>query len=112
MNIFKKLKYYIMYRRAVIMANDAYSETRNRYYVIPTPEGKLMVVDRTNFRLLKRKHYFNPNATLNHLAAECFYHTPHADGTRAMSPKEAKARRTLYWQWANLHELRKKKKKQ
>lgn len=111
MNIFKKLKYYLMYRRAVIMANDNYNATATRHYVMPTPQGKLMVVDRSNFRLLKRKHYINPNATLGHLAAECFYHTPQRDGTRAMSPQVAKARRTLYWQWAHLHELHKKKNK-
>lgn len=111
MNIFKKIKYFFMYQRAISMANNAYHTTGNRHYVMPTPQGKLMVTDRANFRLLKRKHYINPNATLGHLTAECFYHTPHRGGTHAMHPTKVKAQLHLYWQWAQLFEKRKKQHK-
>lgn len=111
MNIFKKIKYTLMYRNAISMADQAFTATGKRHYVMPTPQGKLMVVDRANFRILKRKHYINPHATLPHLAAECFYHTPHRGGTHAMHPDTIKQRKALYWQWAQLFEKHKKQHK-
>lgn len=55
MNIFKKIKAEIVYSLAVRKADNAHSENGERYYVMPSEDGRLVVVDRRNFRILKRK---------------------------------------------------------
>ena len=100
MNIFKRIKYYFMWRKAISMAEDAHYATGLRYYVIPSNDGKLMVIDRGNFRTLKHKGYIKSTATVHDLLSECFYHTAYANGSQSMHPEILEIKRKIYWQWA------------
>lgn len=100
MNIVKKLKYYLMLRKAVMMADEAHEQNGHRYYVMPTDDGRLVVLDRTNFRILKRKNYIARSATVGHLLSECFYHTAYCSGKGAMPDDVRKNKRRTFWLWA------------
>lgn len=60
------------------MADEAHKMNRQKYYVLPTPDNKLIVTDRKNFRELRRKRYINRNATVTQLRTHSLYHTPDA----------------------------------
>lgn len=76
MNPYYELKDYLRYFKAVQMADDAYAHDQDRYYVMPSMDNKLIVMDRKNFRNLKRKGYIAKNATMQNAIDECFYYTP------------------------------------
>ena len=52
-NLFSKFRDYLVYREAVRLADAQHEKNHSRYYVVPSKSGKLMVVDRKNFRILK-----------------------------------------------------------
>ena len=70
------LRDYLRYREAVEIADAAHEKDSDRYYVMPSMDGKLIIVDRKNFRLLKRKGYISKTATMGSTITECFYFTP------------------------------------
>ena len=70
------LRDYLRYREAVEMADAAHAKDSDRYYIMPSMDGKLIIVDRKNFRLLKRKGYISKTATMGSTITECFYFTP------------------------------------
>lgn len=74
-NAYNDFKDYLRYRRAVQMADEAHAKDKDRYYVMPSMDGKLLVMDRKNFRNLKRKGYIAKNATMQNAIDECFYFT-------------------------------------
>ena len=76
MNIIKKLRASIRLNEAVVQADKAHEETGERYYVMPNGKsGKLIIMDRFNFRKLKQKGYVSHNVFVNDLERECFYCT-------------------------------------
>lgn len=75
-NAYNDFKDYLRYRRAVQMADEAHAKDKDRYYVMPSMDGKLLVMDRKNFRNLKKKGYIAKNATMQNAIDECFYYTP------------------------------------
>lgn len=101
MNIFKMIKAKLVYSLAVQKANDAHEETGERYYVMPSTDGKLVVVDRRNFRLLKRKHYINQNANIGTMHKECFYCTPYRNGSGEMPDEVRVLKKAAYMDWVN-----------
>ena len=101
MNILKKFKAYLQLRDAVQKADSAHAKNGARYYVVNGANGKLVVMDRKNFRLLKRKHYIDSDVTMNDLALGCFYYTPQRDGSGCISNSEAIIRRVKYFDWKN-----------
>ncbi len=112
MNFFQKLKAGLMYREAVRKADRAHDEDGKRYYVMPSAEGKLLIVDRENFRILKRKHYISGKATVQDLLNECFYHTPYRNGDLAIDPFVREVKKQQYFSWREaLLKLKKSKKK-
>lgn len=96
MNIFKKLKAHLRFREAVRMANKAYAETNQRHYVLPSPDGMLIVMNRKNFRGLKRKGYIDRRAYILGLERGCLYCTPYGNGTRGMNEETTKERFKRY----------------
>lgn len=113
LNIFVKMKAALRLVEAVRRANKTHESTGNRYYVMPTSgtSGKLIIMDRYNFRKLKQKHYINRNATQMNLEAECFYCTPYNNGTGKLSPKAKSLKRESYYSWvAAVRQLRKMEK--
>lgn len=100
--MFRKFKARLRLREAVKMADRAHSADGNRYYVMPV-EGsfgrKLVVLDRRNFRIYKRKRYVGPEAKVFDLLRECFYFTPYRLGDKAISPYERKLKEIQYLDW-------------
>lgn len=113
MNIFLRFYYGLRLRRAAQMAEEAHEQTLNRYFVLPVSgTTKLAVVDRNNFRKLKRKHYINSNVTMMDLKAECFYATANRQGTQAMSEKTRRAKAGQYFSYVEaMRSLSKNKKR-
>lgn len=101
MNVFKKMQASLRLKEAVRKANEAFEETGERHYVMPMEGGKLLIVDRSNFRELKQKGYINRLVTVATLESECFYATPYRNGSKEMSPEEIKERRKGYYKYLN-----------
>lgn len=113
MNIFQKFKAALRIDAAIEKAENEYRKTGNRYYVMPYSDsnGKLIIMDRYNFRKLKQKGYINRNAFVRDLERECFYYTPYNNGSSAITPEIAKAKREEYFKWYSDSVKRYKQKK-
>lgn len=98
-NIFWNFKAKVQLAKAIKMADDAHRQDGERYYVMPTTSGKLIVTDRKNFRILKSKHYIPQKATVKNLVDECFYCTPYKDGTGVLPDFVNKIKMQQYWAW-------------
>lgn len=96
MNIFKRFRAYLRFKEAVRQADRAYEKTQQRYYVLPTPDGKLIIMERRNFRLLKRKGYIARYASIYGLERGCLYHTPYANGRKRMSKERMEEQYSFY----------------
>ena len=105
MNFFQNLQAGLMYREAVRKADRAHNSDGGRYYVMPSAEGKLIIMDRKNFRIFKNKHYISHQAKVKDLERECFYCTPYRNGTGELPPLVIAIKRKQYLDW-----YRKKKK--
>ncbi len=99
MNIFTRLKDYLLLREAVRKADNAYEKTGNRYYVTGSIDGKLVVMDRKNFRKLKQKGYISRDARISDLIIQSFYFTPYALGNGRMSEDMRKKTIKSYYKW-------------
>lgn len=99
MNIFKKIKAEIVYSLAVRKADNAHSENGERYYVMPSEDGRLVVVDRRNFRVLKRKNYIPKDASVADMQRECFYCTPYRNGTGEMPADIIALKHSAFLDW-------------
>lgn len=110
MNIFRKFFAMLQLREAVKKANQAYQTNSHRYYVMPTADlsGKLVVIDRNNFRILKRKGYISPKTYVQDLINECFYYTPNAGGSDALPEYGAMVKAKSFLNWKDA--IRQKKK--
>ena len=62
MNIFRRLKAELHLMVAVKRADKAHEDTGQRYYIIGYDKRKLAIVDRKNFRILKRRGYLQNSA--------------------------------------------------
>ena len=87
MNIFKKFRAFLRFREAVKMADEAHKKNHQKYYVLPQKDGKLVVMDRKNFRGLRRKGYISREATIPALSTHCVYHTGDARGLGGVLPE-------------------------
>lgn len=99
MNIFARFKDYLLLREAVRKADNAYEKTGNRYYVTGSMDGKLVVMDRKNFRKLKQKGYISRDARISDLIIQSFYFTPYALGDGRMSEDVRKKMIKSYYKW-------------
>ena len=87
MNIFRRLTESVRtYRaklnlqRAIRMAEEAHKNNGKRYYVMPSQNGKLIVMDRANFRKLRQKHYIPQDRKITDATEACFYFTANGAG--------------------------------
>ena len=100
MNRFVQFYAFLHLRAAVRMADAAYKEKNHRFYVIGGDKCRLVVTDRKNFRLLRSKHYIrNQELKTVDLEILCFYHTPHANGNRAIEEDIRQAKVVEYYKW-------------
>ena len=102
MNIFIKIQTYLRYKKAVALATEKYLETGKRYFVMPTyGKGRqLVIIDRENFRLFKRKHLISKDARVQDLIRECFYHTPYFNGRGALTAQQINTKKEQLYLWA------------
>lgn len=99
MNIFKKIKAETVYSLAVRKADNAHSENGERYYVMPSEDGRLVIVDRRNFRILKRKNYISKDASVADMQRECFYCTPYRNGNGEMPADIIALKHSAFLDW-------------
>lgn len=109
-NPFQQLFDYLRYREAVKKADKEHLKTGERYYVMPSTSGKLIIMDRLNFRGLKKKHYVSHNAKVRDLVNECFYLTPYRNGDGYLDDKGRKIKLALYFSWCKSVRAMKRKK--
>lgn len=76
---FRKIKARVIYYNAVRLAQRCHEHNGGRYFVVATTGGKLLVMDKKNFRGLKRKHYL-PDIGTYEFTARCVYYTPNRSG--------------------------------
>lgn len=104
MNIFLRIFATLRLNFAISKADTAFATTGERHYVMPVQGSrKLVLVDRRNFRILRRKGYINSKATVTDMISECFYHTPYRDGSGIIPPSIAAAKRQAYLRWFTRH---------
>ena len=113
MNIVKKFFASLRLREAIKVADKAHKENGQRYYVMPVygSGGKLMVVDRKNFRLMKQKHYINRDARVFDLVRECFYCTAYRNGDQYLNAEARRHKVKQYFAWVDVDRREKKKKR-
>lgn len=101
MNIFQKFFASLRIWRAVGVADRAHRTNGHRYYVMPISRsnGKLIIMDRQNFRLLKRKNYIPNNAIIANLEQECFYCTPYSNGDGRLTKLDIDYKYKQYLIW-------------
>lgn len=108
MNIFRRFKNYLQLREAVRQADKAHAENGDRYYVMPSKDGKLIIMDRKNFRKLKQKGYISRKANVNDLVSESFYFTSYANGGGYLPEPYRVAKVKSYFSWCEaIHKLKK-----
>ena len=110
MNRFQSFRAFLIYRRAVMMAEKAHKQNGNRYFVIPCVGSKveLIVTDRKNFRGLKRKHYISEDLHIEDVLARCFYFTASKLGSDGPTDEQLRNRQMTYQLW---YEERRKQRK-
>lgn len=102
MNIIKKFRASLIFREAVRQADEAHEKTGSRYYVMPNGNsGKLIIMDRSNFRKLKQKGYLEKKFFVGDLVRECFYCTPYGSGMNKLSSEVIALKHKQYFEWLN-----------
>ena len=99
MNIFQQFFAYLRLWEAVRKADEAYRLHRRRFYVLPGADRSLVIMDRSNFRILKRKGYISQKAIAHDAMMESFYFTPHADGSGRLSESGRRHKVQRYFSW-------------
>lgn len=102
MNIFRKFKAFLMLYEAVQQADSARVQYGRRFYVMPTQDGKLVVMDKYDLRRMKVKHLIDKNCNVETLLQESFYFTPLASGLGEIDPQDRKNRERAYYRWYDL----------
>lgn len=114
MNIFRKFLASLQLREAIKKAEEAHRCYGHRFYVMPTfnGSGKLVIMDRKNFRGLKQKHYINQAARVSDLRTECFYFTDDRAGNYlSAADRDRKVRQFFAWVEADRKARKERKRK-
>lgn len=100
MNIFRKFRASLQLREAIRKAEEACRCHGHRFYVMPTfnGSGKLVIMDRKNFRLLRQKHYISDRANISDLRNECFYFT-HDRAGNYLSESDRRRKLQQFFSW-------------
>lgn len=102
MNPIRKLKAFLMLYKAVEQADAAHRQYGRRFFVMPTQDGKLFVMDKYDLRRLKNKHYIARSCHVEDLGREAFYYTPLGNGLGEIVPQDRKNRERAYYRWYDL----------
>lgn len=96
------------YYNAVKRANAAYTKTGERMYILLQTDGKLIIMDRSFFRQMKKEHRLPANTSINDLQRECLYHTPYNNGVGAMTKERMGQCLDRYLKWCKADREQKK----
>lgn len=101
MNIFRKIRASLRLTEAIKRAEQAFNETGERYYVMPTTgnKGELVIMDRRNFRKMKQKGYIYHDVKVTDLERECFYCTSYRNGDGFLPDFIVNMKRKEYYRW-------------
>lgn len=101
LNWFQMLKATLRFREAVRKADEEHMRTGARYYVMPLSgnDGKLVILDRYDFRKLKHKGYIPSKVFVRDLERECFYFTPARGGNGRLQPGMERWKRGQFYHW-------------
>lgn len=91
--IFKRIKYELMYFRAVSMADKAHVKYGCDYFVMPTESDKLIVINKEEYRIFRNRKWTPKSVKARDLYRECVYHT----ACRSTKAKVSKKRKYLRW---------------
>ena len=112
MNIFRRIKAVLALREAIRQADEAHANGGGRFYVLGGSDGKLIVTDKKNYRILKRKGYIDKNATTQDALNECFYFTPFKNGDGYITNEQRNIKAEQYMRWVDAYyKLKKQLKK-
>lgn len=109
MNFIKRLKAKIKLKKAIMLADEKHAQTGERYYVMPSLDGMLLVMDRKSFRKMKMKHYITKDAKVADMVRESFYFTPYGNGSCAITGVQMERKRNEYFFWVEAMNKKKKK---
>lgn len=90
---FRILKRKVIYYNAVRLAEKCYAKSGYRYFVMADCDGKLIVADKKNLRILKRNHYIED--TPMPPTQTCVYYTANHAG-KTMGKTAMLRRKHLY----------------
>lgn len=102
MNPFRKLKAFLMLYKAIEQAEAARVKHGRRFFVMPTQDGKLVVMDKYDLRRLKVKHYLDKSCHVEDLLRESFYYTSLGNGLGEIDPQDRQVRAHAYYRWYDL----------
>lgn len=92
--IIKRIKCEIMYRQATAKADYASKKNNGEiFYVLPTQNGKLMIMNRPLFETFKRKKQVDNDMKVRDLFRDCVYHT----NCKSKKGKASRKRKFLRW---------------
>lgn len=92
--LFKRIKCEIMYYKAVQMAEKASARKGQVYFILPTAGKKLMVVNRAEYLIMRKRKMTDKDAKAKDLYRDAIYHTL----CHSKNAKRKKHRRFLKWQ--------------
>lgn len=92
--LFKRIKCEIMYYKAVSLAEKSAEKTQQVYFILPTAGKKLMVVNRAEYIVMRKRKMTDKDAKAKDLYQDAIYHTL----CRSKNAKRKKHRRFLKWQ--------------
>lgn len=99
---FKVIRSMIMYPFRILSLNNAidkaeelYNKHQERFYVMPIGR-RLIVVNRSQFRQIKRNNFIDNKATTIDALRESFYFTPDKGGNSPMNKAILKKKKIMY----------------
>lgn len=92
-NFFKRIQCEIIYRKAVDMANRAAQKNQEVYFVLPMSSGKLIVVNKEQYKYFREKKLTPKDAKVRDLFKDSVYHT------LCKSEKGKRQKKLKYLRW-------------
>lgn len=95
------IRLWVASKKADMAYNKAMSDNARdkRFYVMPDANNKLIIMNRSQFRKLKKYNYMSNDVLIKHLLQECFYFTPYHNGKEPITKDVKKIKRVMYLQY-------------
>jgi len=92
---YAKLEYWYAVRKA----DNLHKTYKERFYVMPNEDDKLIVFNRKSFRKYKNKGRITYEAHVDDMIRECFYFTPNRAELDAITPEIAEAKKLMWFEY-------------